>query len=226
MHYGASTVSDVLGNGVSENLSYYPRGFPHSYSSAPYSFTVTGIAGNGSITAANDSVIGNWTYGYDVFNRLTSSSKTSSPTQSFTYAYDRYGNRWQQNQTPTGVPSPQYNFDATTNRISGSGVLYDALGNITNDGGGNTYTYDAENRQIRLSGAVSASYTYDAENRRVKNGFMEFLYDLDGHAITLLEASNGGWDVGEIYAGLDTLPLIRIQQPISYIRTGLAPNAP
>jgi RHS repeat-associated protein len=202
VHYAAfGPVSDTLGNGVSENFGYSSRGFPNSYSSAPYSFSITNIAGNGNITAANDSVIGTWTYGYDVLNHLTTSSKNSSPTQSFTYAYDRYGNRWQQNQTPTGVPSPQYNFDATTNRISGSGVLYDALGNVINDGAGNAYTYDAENRQIRVSGSAPATYTYDAENRRVKNGFMEFLYDLDGHAITMLEASTGAWDVGEIYAG-------------------------
>jgi RHS repeat-associated protein len=30
---------------------------------------------------------------------------------------------------------------------------------------------------------------------------MEFLYDLDGHAVTMLDASTGGWDIGEIYAG-------------------------
>jgi hypothetical protein len=62
-----------------------------------------------------------------------------------------YGNRWQQNVTTGTGPNPSYTFDGN-NRISGSGVVYDAAGNITNDGLGHTYTYDAEHRLLTVAG--------------------------------------------------------------------------
>jgi len=100
-----------------------------------------------------------------------------------------------------GRPRPQYLFD-NNNRISGSGVTYDALGNILNDGLGNTFTYDAESRLIKVVNAGGTyNYTYDAEGRRVRNNTSEFLYDLSGRAITLFGTTDGIWNYGEIYAG-------------------------
>ncbi|HEX2328785.1 MAG TPA: RHS repeat-associated core domain-containing protein [Candidatus Angelobacter sp.] len=198
-HYGPfGILSDTLGNGVAETLGYNGRGLLNSYSSTPYSFTLTGIAGNGSITASTDSVNGAWTYGYDQFNRLLSSNKNSG-AQTFTYDYDRYGNRWHQN-APQGGPAPQYLFDTTTNRINGSGVAYDALGNMTNDGF-HAYSYDAESRLAKVDGGSTATYVYDADSRRIKNTSTEFLYDLAGHAVTLINPANGNWNNAEIYAG-------------------------
>ena len=84
----------------------------------------------------------------------------------------------------------------------GSGVQYDALGNLTNDGVGNAYTYDAESRLIKvvnLSGTFN--YAYDAEGRRVSNGTYEFLYDLSGRAVTQFLTSNGVPSHEMIYAG-------------------------
>src|SRR6185437_6797762 len=143
VHYSQfGPASDTLGNGLNETMGYSARGIPQSYSSTPYSFSL-GLAANGSVTSGNDSVNGNWTYSYDNFNRLAGSNKNAG-AQTFSYVYDRYGNRLQQN-APQGGPAPQYLFD-NNNRISGSGVSYDALGNVLTDGLGNTYTYDAENR--------------------------------------------------------------------------------
>ena len=66
-------------------------------------------APNGDVTAASDSVNGNWTYTYtdaahtDRLNRLMTSSCASNSTakcpdggsaQAFQYVYDRFGNRW------------------------------------------------------------------------------------------------------------------------------------
>jgi YD repeat-containing protein len=131
VHYGPFGVtSDTLGNGLAENIGYSARGLLNSYSSTPYSFTLTGLAGNGTVTGGTDSVNGNWVYAYDQFNRLASSGKSTSPVQGFSYVYDRYGNRWQQNVTAGSGPAPQYLFDNTTNRINGSGISYDALGNV------------------------------------------------------------------------------------------------
>ena len=53
-------------------------------------------------------------------------------------------------------------------------------GNLTNDGT-NTYTWDARNRLVAISGRVSASFTYHALGRRVSktiNGVTtSYLYD-------------------------------------------------
>jgi len=76
-------------------------------------------------------------------------------------------------------------MDNATNRISGSGITYDALGNELTDGLGNTYTYDAENRLIKVvNSGGTYNYTYDADGRRVENGTYEFIYDLAGRPIT------------------------------------------
>jgi RHS repeat-associated protein len=199
VHYNQfGAVTDTLGNGLSETMGYSARGIPQSYSSTPYNFSL-GLAANSTITSANDSVNGNWIYGYDQFNRLVSSNKNSG-AQTFSYVYDRNGNRLQQN-APQGGPAPQYLFD-NNNRISGSGVTYDALGNILTDGLGNTFTYDAESRQIKVANSGGTyNYVYDADGRRINNGSSEFLYDLAGHAVTLFGATSGIWNFGEIYAG-------------------------
>lgn len=202
VHYGQfGPLTDMLGNGLSETFGYNNYGAWQSYSSTPYAFSLN-FAPDWSVTSANDSINGNWTYTYDQFNRLAGSSQ-SSPLQTFGYAYDRNGNRLQQN-APQGGPAPQYVFDSTTNHISGSSVTYDALGNVTQDGptsnGFHTYTYDAENRVIQVDGGATATYSYDAEGRRIHTPSYESVYDLTGNAITLFSLS-GVWSYGEIYVG-------------------------
>src|SRR6185503_11401643 len=97
------------------------------------------------------------------------------------YDYDRNGNRWRQTSTGGLGPSPEYDFDTTTNHIVG--MRYDALGNIIDDGF-HTYTYDAENRLIKVDGGTTAEYAYDALGRRVRKtsagAAVEYLYDLSG----------------------------------------------
>ena len=86
---------------------------------------------------------------------------------------------------------------------SGSGIVYDAAGNVINDGLGHTFTYDAENRIVGVNGG-SAAYVYDAEGRRaqktVAGATVDYLYDLSGHQVAEV-GSSGTWNRGEIYAG-------------------------
>ncbi len=188
--------SYLVGNSLTENFSYNAYGALKSYSASPYSFSLT-FAPDWNVISANDSVNGNWTYAYDQFNRLSSSNKNQGQ-QTFSYDYDRYGNRLHQN-APQGGPAPQYAFD-NNNHISGSGVTYDALGNMMSDGLGNTYMYDAENRLISVNGGATATYSYDAEGRRVGAPGAEYLYDQAGRPVTLFDLS-AVWSYGEIYAG-------------------------
>jgi RHS repeat-associated protein len=169
-----------------------------------------GYAPDSNVTLANDSVNGNWTYGYDAFNRLTCSNLNNgtcaSPTSgqvTYTYNYDRFGNRWQQN----GPNSMMLTFTgnnpsnpANNNRMDG--YSYDAAGNLLNDGV-HGYTYDAENRVTQVDAGATATYIYDADGRRVRKtagASVDYLYDISGNQIAEV-SSSGGWNRGEVYAG-------------------------
>jgi RHS repeat-associated protein len=202
-HYGPiGLTSDTLGNGVNESFSYNNRGLLKAFAATSgtntqYSFSVGTFAPNGDILAANDSVNGNWTYTYDPLNRLLSATTTG---QAYTYDYDRFGNRWHQN----GPRSSQLGFDANNRIVSGSGVTYDAGGNVTADGT-HSYTFDAENRIASVDGGATASYVYDAEGRRARKttasaGSVDYLYDLAGNEVSEVGAT-GVFNRGELYTG-------------------------
>jgi RHS repeat-associated protein len=165
-----------------------------------YSIGLT-YAPNNNVLSANDSVTGNWTYVYDDFNRL----KSANGSQSYSFDYDRYGNRWHE------TPGAQYTFTGNNNHIdSGSGVSYDARGNMSKDGLGHSYFYDAENRLIQVDGTLgqcstsTACYVYDAAGRRASRtvgaSTVNYLYDLGGKQVTEV-SSTGAWNRGEVYVG-------------------------
>ena len=188
----------TLGNGIVRTLQYDKRGRVTSLSDGSlYSFTL-GYQPDSGVHTANDSLNGNWTYAYNGFNRLSQASQTG---QAFNYKYDRFGNRWQQNVTTGSGPNPSYTFDAN-NHITSSGIVYDAAGNITNDGLGHTYTYDAEHRLLTVAGPSSASYTYDSIGQRVRqtvgSSSKDYVFDQAGRVITQMSP---GWARSELYAG-------------------------
>ena len=86
------------------------------------------------------------------------------------------------------MPAP---FTATinigNNRVVG--FTYDNAGNVTGDGVGNLFDYDAENRQIEhtRTGVGSTDYFYDGDGRRVKkvgsDGTTFFVYNVTGQLI-------------------------------------------
>jgi RHS repeat-associated protein len=206
-HYnaGGELTSDLLGNGISQSFNYDSMWRLLSASAVNGSTTLYSLGGpgtgntmtyapNSNITAANDSVNGNWSYGYDALNRIASANKSGGTNLSFDI--DRNGNRWHQN--PAGA---QVSFDQTTNQIaSGNGVSYDALGNIINDGQHN-YTYDAEGRLTQVDGGATATYVYDVFGRRtrrtVSSGTFDDVYDLSGKMVAEVYAT--GWGPGEVY---------------------------
>lgn len=189
----------TLGNGIVRNIGYDNRGRLTALADGSIYSVGLGYAGDSNIVTGNDSINGNWAYTYDDFNRLSASNKNSG-AQTFTYAYDRYANRWQQN-APQGGPAPQYSFNGD-NQITGSNVTYDAAGNVTNDGLGNTYTYDAENRVISMSGTNSAGYVYDAFGQRVRSTINSTAYDFiynGGRAVDEVSSSSWVWgDAGAL----------------------------
>jgi RHS repeat-associated protein len=122
-------------------------------------------------------------YDYDELNRIKTATETGVWSQAFTY--DRWGNR--RSVTNTGLLPPPFNglIDEATNRIVG--FTYDAAGNVLNDGAGNGFQYDGENRQARHVGTATTEYFYDGDGRRVKkvgsDGTTVWVYNVAGQLI-------------------------------------------
>ena len=120
-------------------------------------------------------VNGNWSYGYDGFNRLASSSCSANSTancpngqsaEGYTYAYDRFGNRWQQNVTgPAGTPgiASSVSFSSANNRVDQE--TYDASGDVTSDGA----LRPARSGRSATSGPAPASPRYADVPRPVRS---------------------------------------------------------
>ena len=150
-----------------------------------------------------DNVNGNYTYGYDEFNRLTSASINSGQT-AYTYTYDRWGNRTAQTLT-AGSGYSWTGLANSYNQVTGWG--YDAAGNLTTDGSNNSYSYDAEGNLLTLNNGVSGllTFVYDAWNRRVSvattSSTNEFVYDPQGHRMSTWNAANNVGTDGRIYWG-------------------------
>jgi RHS repeat-associated protein len=224
-HYNAfgGLIANTLGDGEAESYSYDNRLRLKSYTAtinSPnyyntpitlYSFTINSFAPDSDVLSANDSVNGNWTYSYDPFNRLVGANLNNGASV-YSYVYDRFGNRWQQNG-PTNTFIATYtgnnqNNPQNNNRIDG--YTHDAAGNIMSDGL-HGYTYDAENRMIKVDGGSTATYVYDVDGHRVQKitttgnysdpaGTWYFSYDQSGRFV-LESNSNFTFVRGHIYAG-------------------------
>jgi len=147
-------------------------------------------------------------YEYDSFDRLQSAKEMKGTFTQWiqVYKYDRYGNRNFDAGTtfpllPTTLVDMVANprVDLATNRLvedqDANGTKdyqYDAAGNVTKNAQGQTFVYDAENKQITYNNGPDintggASYYYDGDGRRVKKvtagGTSVFVYDAMGQLV-------------------------------------------
>lgn len=202
---GSYTAGSTINSGVQTVLSYDNFGELISKSATDAGGTGTtrfsmgsmSYAPNGMLTGATVNSSG-WTHAYDDLGRLFTSQNTNV---SYQFNYDRYGNRVHQAVTAGNGFDVSMPTDNTTNKISTTGINYDAIGNITNDGS-HGYTYDAENRIVQVDGGSTATYVYDAFSRRVQKttagGTLNYTYDL---------ANN----VAVVYSGTSTLSFNRAE---------------
>jgi RHS repeat-associated protein len=163
-------------NGSSSATTVYSYSIPAYTGSTP-----AGYDANGNIVGLMDSVMGSWKYQYDSLNRVTGGANSGggpNPGYSDCFAYDNWGNRTLEAYTATACgssPAPTtaatYN---TNNQITATGkmvngYIYDAAGNVLNDGM-NSYAYDNEERicavQSVFTGTITG-YIYDATGSRV-----------------------------------------------------------
>ncbi len=187
--------SQTLGNGLVHAIGYNTRLQPTSIqlgsSGATMSLSYTygtSSTNNGNITSIAYSGGGTsftQDFTYDNLNRLATAQEQSGSSWTQTNGYDRYGNR----TITAGVGSGTApTFSSTTNRITTSGYSYDAAGNLTVDPS-HAYTYDAENKILKLDTVLA--YAYDGEGKRVRKYVGEntrFVYGIGGE---LLAEYNG-----------------------------------
>lgn len=212
-------LSSSFGNGMSGAYAYntqaqltslrYTNG---ATSLMDLTYNYGGANDNGLITGIIDNVDSTHStaYLYDGLGRLQQAQtvdQTSAASWNLQFSYDRYGNRL--SQTAVGgqslMPNSQLVYDSATNRITATGMSYDAAGNMTSDSNF-TYGFDAENRISSVSAPGSttpiATYGYDSSgNRVIKNGSY-YIY-VGGHVIAEYAngASAGTPSAEYIYAG-------------------------
>jgi RHS repeat-associated protein len=203
---------------ITNSFSYNQRLQPLAMSASSPSQTVFSIGydfhvGNGTSGADNGNAFGitnykdttrSQTFAYDALNRLTSAQNAGTNCAATTvngkteywgnsYGYDAWGNLLQKSVTKC---SAEYLSVAAlvNNRLSG--YSYDAAGNMTNDGLGNAFTFDAESRIAQVnSGAVN--YVYDGDGNRVRKDVSgqastEYYY-FGGNIIAEVNISTSGW---------------------------------
>ncbi len=151
-------------------------------------------------------------YSYDSLNRLQSATETNNGSQTWkqAFTFDRYGNRNFDEANTTTLPKecngntevceavrPIVNpsVDITNNRLNG--YTFDASGNTVRDAENRRFTYDAENKQVKVetvdgSGnpiATVGEYFYDGDGRRIKKivpstgELTIFSYDVGGKLV-------------------------------------------
>jgi len=139
-------------------------------------------------------------YTYDSLNRLKDAKENidnqTTPNWKQTFKYDRYGNRNFDTTNSTDTTTPDSScavavcnpaVDPATNKLIGYG--FDNAGNTITDAVGKTFTYDAENKQVKvMSGTtVKGEYFYDGDGKRVKKvAGMEttiFVYNASGKMV-------------------------------------------
>ncbi len=117
------------------------------------------------------------------------------------YFYDPAGSRTTRNLNGVVTNYTDNNVNAYVSIVKGgtpSTPLYDAIGNLTNDGS-NSYSYDYENHLSSINGGLSATYRYDALGRRVEKqtpaGTERYYYSLDN----IIEERDGNGSVLATY---------------------------
>jgi RHS repeat-associated protein len=246
---GTSQVTGNLEGGANQNA---PGGTVYQYA-----VPTGGYDSAGNLLSYTDTVMGTWNFTYDTLNRLAGAADapptgatTTLPNVSpnYCWSYDAFGNRTMQAGSSAAFSnSATCTADSSATLISAwatynaknqiigtpqspAGPVYDASGDVTDDGK-NQYLYDAEGRICAVASTPVASmttytgYLYDADGTRVakgtitkwscdpsSNGFMtinDFVLGLGGEQVTEMgidttagsSATTLAWQHTNVWAG-------------------------
>ena len=181
--------------------------------SATVSYTYDAAGRRTSLTLPNGVLV---EYTYDAASRVTSITYKQNGTTvlgDLTYEYDKAGNRtkiggsFARTGIPQAVNTTAYNAANHQTTFGDRTLTYDNNGNlqtITDSNGATTYTWNARNQLVGISGPnLSASFVYDALGRRekktVNSSLIEFLFD----GLNPVQESSGATILANILPGLD-----------------------
>jgi RHS repeat-associated protein len=140
-------------------------------------------------------------YVYDDINRLTQATYFSDLNDNEVFTLDNLGNR--SNVNLRSGSDLAYQIDTDTNQysqIGGNNISYDNAGNLSVDENGYIYSYDYENRLVKVNdGSYDiVTYDYDALGRRIR------MTDMSGeNDIVTTYYYNDNWQViGEYKTGM------------------------
>lgn len=147
---------------------------------------------------------------YDSANQLTNLAYTlnGNPVGDLTYAYDAAGKRtsvggtWARTGLPPALAAATYDAANRVTTRNGVNLSHDLNGNLIGDGL-STYSWNARNQLVALSGGTAASFNYDGLGRRraktVSGTTSNFLYD----GLNLVqELTSGGTPTANLLGGL------------------------
>jgi RHS repeat-associated protein len=184
------------------------------------SFNAYTTGNNGNVFQVIDNVdtTRSAVFTYDPLNRILQANTintTSTNCWGELYTTDAWGNLTNR-AAPSGIggncSTEGLSATATTqNQLSGIGVVYDAAGNVTNDGNGNQPTYDAENRILTDEGYT---YSYDADGIRMEkaSGSAGTMYWTGPSGEVLTESALSG-TIDEEYVFFNGERIARIDRP-------------
>lgn len=143
------------------------------------------------------------TYTYDPASRMIglTHAKGSTILEQLGRGFDPADNKTQVDQlvhTATALPpavTAAYNALNQQTQFANATLAYDPNGNLTTDGP-TTYTWDARDRLIAISGGTPATFRYDALDRRISKTITgattTYLYD-GADIVTEAGATNAGY---------------------------------
>jgi RHS repeat-associated protein len=213
----AGAVSSLrLGNGRWENTQFNSRLQPSqiglgssatSQNLLKLNFDYGGADNNGNVKSqqitvptigSNAGFTATQTYTYDSLNRLKDAKELIGTTQTWkqTFTFDRFGNRRFDEANTTTIPNGcavavcNPTIDPATNKLVG--YQFDNSGNTKVDANGQTFIYDAENKQVEVrnaSNGIVGQYFYDGDGKRIKKVVPStgettlFVYDASGKMV-------------------------------------------
>ena len=207
------------GNGLSLSLQYDNRMRPTQWSipavlRMQYSYTSERSGRVEFARNLDDETLDRY-YSYDNVGRLVVAksgnearlaigeqvSQVNNGPYSHTYTYDQFGNTTA--RQGNGGTNPVYSASYTNNKMNTA--TYDAAGNLTDAGGGWTFTYDATGQQATsATGGVVNVYDGDRlRGKKTENSVTTYYLRssvLGGQVVAEI-TPGGGWNRGYVYMG-------------------------
>jgi RHS repeat-associated protein len=163
-------------------------------------------------------------YSYDPLNRLLQANTTNTTGANCwgeVYTIDAWGNLTNRAGVSgmTGCATEGLNAAPASSQNRLNGPLYDAAGNVVNDGNGNQPTYDAENR---ITTDAGVTYSYDGNGMRIEKS-SGTMYWPSANGEILMETDLTG-TINEEYVYFNGKRIARVDRPSGAVRYYFSDN--